>query len=473
MKKFLPPFFIFLFLFYRASPQNVGIGITNPLYPADIADSVSGTVLRLRTISNTIGDRTLLRMTTSTSNSLNALNSSYIGNQRQATGSALVFGTASSLSLAPAERMRLNEDGFLGIGTDNPLARLHIDMSNVNTTSIAMIINDDDDPIVYFQRNNINGGFLQYLGNDFKIGTPVNNDLGSFIIRTNGTDRFFVNNIGNVGLGISTPQSRLHVQGDAIISKDDALLLLQNTAGVNKGIFYLSNDDVRVGTSATNDNGRFQIRTNNVDRITCTGLGFTGIGTTTPTNFLTIDATGTLDNTPVVINTFGTRDIQFQRSAFPSSYMRFSQNNLHIGTYASNSTGYLYFGTREIEHMWIDNIGRISMGVISPNIPGYRLSVRGEIICEDITLLPFAMWPDYVFEKNYVLRPLSEVESYIKTHKHLPGISSSAEVARDGIKLAETQKKIMEKIEELTLYIIELNKKNEILQREIELLKKK
>lgn len=452
--------------------QNVGIGTSNPLYTMDIADSVSGTVMRLRAITNTVGARTLLRMSTTTSNSINAFNSSYIGNQRQGNGTALIFGTSSSSSLAPAERMRLNEDGFLGIGTDSPLARLHIDLSNVNTSSNAIFINDDDDPIMYFQRNNVNGGFLQYLGNDFKIGTPVNNDLGRFIVRTNGTDRLFVNNIGNVGLGISTPSARLHVAGDGIFRANDALVQLENSTGDAKGFFYLSNDDVRVGTSPTNDNGRFQVRTNNVNRLSVNSLGFVGIGEESPGHFFVVDATGTPDNTPFVFNTIGTRDMQFQRFGIGKSFLRFSNDDLQIGTYQINSTGNLWFGTREQFHMKLDNIGRLSVGVNSPDIPGFRLSVRGDIICEDITLLPFAAWPDYVFGNEYRLRPLKEVETFIKKYQHLPGIPSASEVAANGIQLKSMQQQLMEKVEELTLYLIEINSKNERMSIEIAELKK-
>lgn len=454
-----------------AFSQNVGIGTVNPIYSMDVADSASGTIMRLRAISNTVGSRALLRFSTNTNGSALGFNSSYFGSERRGNGTALVFGTASSSSLAPGERMRLNEEGLLGIGTDSPLARLHLDLSNISTHSNALIINDDDDPIVYFQRNNVNGGFIQYVGDDFKVGTPINNNLGRFIVRTNGADRMFVNNIGNVGIGISSPTSRLHVLGDGVFRANDALVLLENSAGDDKGIFYIGNNDVRIGTSPLNDDGKFHIRTNNVDRMTFNSIGLTGIGTTNPGHFFVIDATSSLDNTPVVLNTVGTRDIQFQRNGAESSYIRFSTDNMMIGTYQNNSTGNLYFATRETNHMRLDNIGRLSIGVSSPNIPGYRLSVRGDIICEDITLLPFAAWPDYVFEKGYRLRPLSELESFINSNHHLPGIAPARDIEKKGIQLKDMQRQLMEKVEELTLYVIELNKKNDLLQKEVELLK--
>jgi hypothetical protein len=89
----------------------------------------------------------------------------------------------------------------------------------------------------------------------------------------------------------------------------------------------------------------------------------------------------------------------------------------------------------------------------------YELSVDGEIACEDILIEDSGSWPDYVFEKNYPLKPIEEVEAYIRAYKCLPGMPSTAVIERDGIVVGEMQKRMMEKIEELTLYIIDLNQR--------------
>ena len=67
-------------------------------------------------------------------------------------------------------------------------------------------------------------------------------------------------------------------------------------------------------------------------------------------------------------------------------------------------------------------------------------------------------WPDFVFDKDYKLRTLQEVENHINEHKHLPDIPSEKEVKENGLSLGEMQAKLLQKIEELTLYTIELNK---------------
>lgn len=441
--------------------QNIGIGTTNPIYQADILDSTSGTVLRLRTASNDVGDRTLLRFATTTSNNLNGFNSSYIGNERQSVGSALVFGTTNSNSLAPSERMRLNEDGFLGIGTTNALARLHIDLSNTSNTQ-AMIINDDDDPIVNFQRNNVNFGFLQLLANDFKVGTTINNNTGNFVIRTNGVDRAWFTAGGRLGLGTSTPATQLHMTGELTMQSSNPVIQMKNADGEDKAYIQMVNgDDLLLGTNSVNTTGSFIVRNNGANRLTVTNNGYVGIGTTSPQADLHIE--GSILPSPLTINTVGQRFIQFRRDGTPSSYMKFENDNLSIGTYNGNTFGKLIFETRESDRMIIHPNGRISINVDYQH-SDYRLAVLGNILCNDISTLPFNQWPDYVFKNGYKLKPLSEVEAFIQKNGHLPGIPAAAEIEKNGIQLGEMQRKTIEKIEELTLYIIELKKEIEALK---------
>jgi hypothetical protein len=91
--------------------------------------------------------------------------------------------------------------------------------------------------------------------------------------------------------------------------------------------------------------------------------------------------------------------------------------------------------------------------------PGYELSVNGQIVCEEILVQDSANWPDYVFDETYPLQPLDELEAHIKERRHLPGIPTASEVEKEGFSLGDMQKRMMEKIEELTLYVIDQNKK--------------
>ena len=103
------------------------------------------------------------------------------------------------------------------------------------------------------------------------------------------------------------------------------------------------------------------------------------------------------------------------------------------------------------------------MGIGTTANPSYKLSVNGNIRSKEVVVE--IGWADYVFNKKYKLKPLIEVEKFIEQNKHLPGIPSAAAIEKNGLNLGDTQKKMMEKIEELTLYIIQLNKRIEELEK--------
>lgn len=113
--------------------------------------------------------------------------------------------------------------------------------------------------------------------------------------------------------------------------------------------------------------------------------------------------------------------------------------------------------------------GAVSIGGSTHKLAtGHLLSVDGKIACTEVRVQPSSAWPDYVFSPSYDLMPLNELEKTIQNQKHLPNIPSAKEIEIEGIHLGEMQRKMMEKIEELTLYVIDLNKKVESLQKENE-----
>jgi hypothetical protein len=118
--------------------------------------------------------------------------------------------------------------------------------------------------------------------------------------------------------------------------------------------------------------------------------------------------------------------------------------------------------------------GDVGIGTpLSPNPNNYKLGVNGIIGAKELQI-EVTSWPDYVFESDYSLMPLKELESYITTHNHLPGIPSVSDVAKTGtVAVGEMQNKLLQKVEELTLYVIDLQKQNQNLEAEIEALKKK
>jgi hypothetical protein len=104
--------------------------------------------------------------------------------------------------------------------------------------------------------------------------------------------------------------------------------------------------------------------------------------------------------------------------------------------------------------------GNTTIGPVTSTPAGYSLYVANGILTEKVkvAIKTTANWSDYVFDKNYRLMPLAKVEKYIEQIKHLPGIPSANEVVKEGIDLADMNAKLLAKVEELTLYMISINK---------------
>lgn len=99
--------------------------------------------------------------------------------------------------------------------------------------------------------------------------------------------------------------------------------------------------------------------------------------------------------------------------------------------------------------------GYVGIGTTDPKA---RLAVNGDIYAKKVRVTPDD-WPDFVFESTYELPSLRELELFIAEHKHLPGIPSAKEVGEQGLDLGQNQAKLLQKIEEMTLYLIEQNKR--------------
>jgi hypothetical protein len=133
-----------------------------------------------------------------------------------------------------------------------------------------------------------------------------------------------------------------------------------------------------------------------------------------------------------------------------------------IGTVDTNR---LSFRTNNVERMTILKDGTIGIGTKATY--GYQLAVNGSAIFTKVKVKTAGTWPDYVFKPGYQLPDLLELERYLVEHKHLPGIASEGEVAKDGIDVGGHEAALLQKVEELTLYLIQEHKELEALRKQV------
>jgi N6-adenosine-specific RNA methylase IME4 len=281
---------------------------------------------------------------------------------------------------------------------------------------------------------------------------------------------------GNVGIGSSDPAARL-----AISSNNANPTLLSFDSYAPSGGYYVNFADVSLGGQGfgaaflrwTRDNnlGRtFSIFTSDssgvsAERMTVASNGNVVIGPSSPTAKLVV-ATNIANSTLLSLDGFGGAggyyvnfaDVSIGGQGFGSAFLRWTRdNNLGrtLSVFTSDSSG------ASGERMTIASNGNVGIGSANPT---QKLSVNGSIRAKEVIV--DTGWADYVFADDYKLKPLSEVEQQIKAEKHLPGIPSAADVAEKGVSMGEMQAKLLAKIEELTLHIIEQEKRIERLENE-------
>ncbi len=259
---------------------------------------------------------------------------------------------------------------------------------------------------------------------------------------------------GNLGIGTNTAlaNAKLTIQTDANFSTG---LLIRNPSNSIEFKTYLggpaNGNAISMGTTGNNP---FVLYTNSSNRLFIHGNGNLGIGTDV------LDA-----NTKLTLQT-PTDNYSALSLSNPSGSAKFNAfiggsangNSISLGTPGAMP---LVFYTNGANRIYINSSGNVGIGTDNPT---YKLSVNGNVRSKEVVVE--SGWADFVFDKKYNLLPLLEVEKYINKNKHLPNIPSAEEIQTNGLKVGELQTKMMQKIEELTLYVIELKK-------EIELLKEK
>jgi hypothetical protein len=142
----------------------------------------------------------------------------------------------------------------------------------------------------------------------------------------------------------------------------------------------------------------------------------------------------------------------------------FGPGNLNF--YGGGTTGNISFITSDSTRMMVTAAGNVGIGTTTPQ---YRLAVNGTIGTKEVVVTNTG-WADYVFQPGYRLRPLGELKAYIGANRRLPGVPSEAEVKEKGIGVGEMQAKLLAKIEELTLHVIQQNEDSQQLRDRIAVL---
>jgi len=254
------------------------------------------------------------------------------------------------------------------------------------------------------------------------------------------------NNAGNVGIGTTTPTQKLEIHsGNALVRGVNNFLANNDVASLflgddNNYVRAINGYGIRMGVFGVTDLLNLSQTTGNV-----------GVGLTAPQEKLHVEGSGRfgIGNNYMRIgyNTVNAILDNFGQGVMLINY--YSGKDVHIGTGVTKSN--------------LEVGGNIGVGA-TPD-PNYRLSVCGNIRAKKIVVE--TNWCDYVFDKNYKLMSLAEIEEYILQNKHLPGFPRESDIESNGADIGLLLSKQMEKIEEMTLYILQLKKENQVLSERL------
>lgn len=429
--------------------------------------------------------------------------------------SKVLLSLAFSMSVMGAIAQKDN----VGIGTTKPdqSAALEISSSNKGLLTPRMslqqrnAIQNPAQGLMVYQTDMLSG-FYFYDGKEWKSMTSETGaksvaDANNWGITGNsGTDPFhpttpmFLGTTDGVGLAI-----RVNNQKSGYISPDNGTLLAlygyqAGNLGVSTGI---ANAAFGFRALRANTTGAFnlsfgtQALLSNTSGSNNIALGTNAMSTNTSGSLNVAIGADALGN-----NTTGASNIAIGNSALKGAVGANPGGNIAIGAGAglnaagngniflgpdaganesgsgklyvatSNTTTPLIYGDFSTKYLAVGEVAAADRAAATSG--GYRLLVKGGMITEKIkvAVAGSADWADYVFEDTYKMLSLEQVEKFIKENKHLPNVPSTAEVLANGVDVAKTDAKLLEKIEELTLYMIEMNKEIKALKNENNALKK-
>ena len=271
---------------------------------------------------------------------------------------------------------------------------------------------------------------------------------------------------GNVGVGTTSPNATLDINtgtagaslpGLFIHGSDNHAIRMFSSLGAVNYNNIVQLGDQGIIYSGGSGNGAFVIApyAGATSGLRMDGSGKMGIGTTSPISTLTVLSSGSANN------------IENQLSGFQilSGTNVGTDYTMFMGVDPTNHLSYIQsvqWGTQVAPLTLNARGGNVGIGTTNPQ---YKLSVNGTIQAKEV--LVNTGWADYVFQPDYRVTPLTEVAAFIKANHHLPNIPSESEVKESGVNLGDMQAKLLAKIEELTLQMIQLDEKNRKLEKSV------
>ena len=236
-------------------------------------------------------------------------------------------------------------------------------------------------------------------------------------------------------------------------------IIYESVAGSARGKFHIALENTDGTGSVSLSDARFMVLSS----------GNVGIGTTSPQGLLSMKGNssfGMLRLTPISDN--NEASISFNTHASETDL----SNVWAVGSGGWGLGSKFAIGNNNGALMTLTTNGNVGIGTTDDSNwqlanSTYKLAVGGSVIATAVTVKLRSAWPDYVFMPKYTLMPLADVKSYIDKNHHLPDMPSAEKIEKDGLDVGEMNKLLLKKVEELTLYLMEQDKRIKILEAKL------